>query len=633
MQEKRPQVRPHSGSADFALFEVCGLSARFHGEAAEFLNAENFALRAGIGVPRAIATIAMLLLAIAFGASPIQAQDYARIAPREPSAAKSAASVSGPASPASPSLPLGAGSNRLVLAALKGVVFVPKLDASTKAGLPSNATSSIAAPGLPLLADPGFTRQVKPFLGQPLTLADLHEINQLAAKWYRAHGQPFVSVTVPPQNVSTGVVQVLVTEYKVDNVTVKGNRHFSSSLLRSESGIAPGETLTLPGVQRDLNWLNANPFRTVTTVFEPGGTPGETDVVLKTQDRLPVRVYSSFDNAGVRSLGLGEWSAGATWGNAFGLDQQLSYQFTRSTSGRYDAHALSWTIPLPWRDRLLIFGSYEGARPDVGANFGENGQSGQASLRYVHIFPGLSWLTQDVQIGYDFKATNNNLEFGGLRVFANQIDVDQFPVIYEAAATDPYGQTTFENQLVMSPGGMTGANNSSAFETALPGARADYTYDRIGVTRVTRLPKRFSLVSRVMGQVSTRNLMYSEQLGAGGPGSVRGYYTDTALGSEGALLSQEIRGPALSFSRLFRNNSWVKGEMQPGVFWDYAHVSQAQPVPNEVSEADLSSIGLDLHLVASRYFNFNFDMGWQLHRAPGAGNRVALGDFSTVAGL
>jgi hemolysin activation/secretion protein len=30
-----------------------------------------------------------------------------------------------------------------------------------------------------------------------------------------------------------------------------------------------------------------------------------------------------------------------------------------------------------------------------------------------------------------------------------------------------------------------------------------------------------------MGQISDRNLMYSEQLGAGGPESVRGYYTDT----------------------------------------------------------------------------------------------------------
>lgn len=192
------------------------------------------------------------------------------------------------------SSPPGKGANRVLLESLKGLEFVPKLDASTKAGLPTNAASSIDAPDLPLLADPAFTRQVKPFLGRPLMLADLREITRLATNWYRAHGRPFVSVTVPPQNISTGVVQVVVTEYRVDRVTVKGNRWFSSNLLRAESGLVPGQTLTLPSVQQDLNWLNANPFRTVTTVFQPGAQPGATNVVLETRDRLPVRVYSSF---------------------------------------------------------------------------------------------------------------------------------------------------------------------------------------------------------------------------------------------------------------------------------------------------------------------------------------------------
>jgi hemolysin activation/secretion protein len=312
---------------------------------------------------------------------------------------------------------------------------------------------------------------------------------------------------------------------------------------------------------------------------------------------------------------------------------KLSYQFTRSVDGRYDANALSWTAPLPWRDKLLIFGSYEQETPDIGPNFGEAGHSGQASLRYVHTLPWLSWLTEDVQIGYDFKTTNNNLEFGGVRVFANQVEVDQFPLIYEAAFTDPYGQTTFENQLVISPGNLTGGNNTLAFQAALPGSRPDYLYDRIGLTRVTRLPYRFSWVTRAMGQVSDRNLMYSEQLGAGGPESVRGYYTDTALGSEGVLVSEEIRVPPLSLSRLVAHSSRAVDEVQPGVFWDYAHVSQVEPVPSQVNEADLSSIGLDLHLAVGRYLNLSFDVGWQLHNAPGLTNRVALGDFSTVAGL
>lgn len=580
--------------------------------------------------------IAVLLLSTPIWLSPAHAQDYSRIAPRVVTADKApTAGASTLQSSSNPSAPSAIASGRIVLRALKGLVFVPSLTALQKDGLPPSSAGpqGVAVSGLPLLADPEFIRQVRPFLGRPLTIGGLRQITQLATNWYRAHGQPFTSVTVPPQNVSTGVVQVVVTEYRVDRVTVKGNRWFSGNLLRAESGLEPGQTLTLPGLQQDLNWLNANPFRTVTTIFQPGAQPGATDVVLETQDRLPVRVYSSFDNAGVPSLGLSEWTAGATWGDAFGLDQQLSYQFTRSVNGRYDAHALSWTAPLPWRDKLLIFGSYERETPDIGPNFGETGHSGQASLRYVHTLPWLSWLTEDIQIGYDFKTTNNNLEFGGVQVFANHVDVDQFPLIYEAAFTDPYGQTTFENQLVISPGGMGGGNNTLAFQAALPGSRADYLYDRIGLTRVTRLPCRFSWITRAMGQVSDRNLMYSEQLGAGGPESVRGYYTDTALGSEGVLVSEEVRAPALSLSHFIAHRSKAVDEIQPGFFWDYGHVSQVQPVPSQVNEADLSSIGLDMHFAVGRYLNLSFDVGWQLHTAPGLTNRVTLGDFSTVAGL
>jgi hemolysin activation/secretion protein len=586
-----------------------------------------------LGTLRSFVTFVALLSAFASAAL---AQDYARIAPRAPSPSDSTlAEPPAPASLSGPSSPSGAAPNRVVIQALEGVVFVPSLAALQKDGLPTSSAGPqrIAASGLPLLADPAFIRQVRPYIGRSLTMKGLQQIGQLARNWYRAHGRPFVSVTVPPQNINTGVVQVVVTEYRVDHVQVQGNRWFSSHTLAAESGLVPGETLTLPGVQQDLNWLNANPFRTVTTVFQPGSEPGATDVVLETHDQLPVRVYSSFDNAGVPSLGLGEWSVGAIWGDAFGLDQQLSYQFTRSVDGRYDANAFSWTAPLPWRDKLLIFGSYEQETPDIGSNFGEAGHSGQASLRYVHTLPWLPWLTEDIQIGYDFKTTNNNLEFGGVRVFRNEVEVDQFPLIYEAAFTDPYGQTTFENQLVISPGNLTGGNNMLAFQAALPGSRPDYLYDRIGLTRVTRLPYRFSWVTRAMGQVSDRNLMYSEQLGAGGPDSARGYYTDTALGSEGALVSEEIRAPALSLSRLIAHRSRAGDEVQPGLFWDYAHVSQVEPVPDQVNEADLSSVGLDLHLAVGRYLNLSFDVGWQLHNAPGLTNRVALGDFSTVAGL
>ncbi len=292
--------------------------------------------------------------------------------------------------------------------------------------------TGINAPGLPLLNEPDFTAQVSPFIGQKLTLGDIGKIVGLVTDLYKQHDDPFISVTVPPQNITSGVIQVVVMQYRIGTVKPEGNNWFSSDMLISESGLKHDQPLSLIEVQDGLARLNSNAFRNVSTVFQPGAEPATTDVVLKTEDRLPLRLYASFDNAGTANLGRPEWSVGAGWGDLFGLDQQVAYQFTRSFSARFNAHSISWTAPLPWNDRLVIFGSYEEERPAVAQQFDETGKSGQADLRYVHPLPSLTLaqgvgLTEDIQIGYDFKTTNNNLEFGGLRVFAHAVEVDQFP--------------------------------------------------------------------------------------------------------------------------------------------------------------------------------------------------------------
>jgi hemolysin activation/secretion protein len=582
-------------------------------------------------MPRAAASCLLGLLLGAVSANLADAQDFDRIAPREPPAAPPPVVTPPPA--ATPSVPA---STAMVVPDLKGLVFLPSLTALQPNG--RGDATGLDTGGLPLLSAPDFAAQLKSFLGRPLTFADLAEITRLTTAFYRVHGRPFVSVDVPPQNVSAGVVQVVVTEYRLGAVTVAGNEWFSSDLIRRQSGLVPGQTLTLSGVRTDLDRLNDNPFRSVETVFQPGAAPGTTDVTLQTKDRLPVHLYASFDNAGVRSLGLGEWGVGGSWGNVFGTGQTLSYQHTRSLSGRYDANSVSLTVPLPWRDKLLVFGSYAQETPDIGKQFGETGQSGQASLRYVHPLPHLTLatdveLTGDLQAGYDFKTSNNNLEFGGVQVSATAAEIDQFPLIADATITDKLGQTALENQLVLSPGGLTGANTKAAFQALVAGSRPGYAYDRVGVTRTTFLPKGFSWTARVLGQVSSGNLQSSEQLGAGGPDSVRGYYTDASLGSQGVLVSQEIRAPAFSLAGMLHSAAPVADQVQFGVFWDYGHVSQNTPIPKAVNQSDLSSVGVVLHGTLDRFVDVKFDTGWRLREAPGTNRHGAFGDVALVVGF
>lgn len=566
------------------------------------------------------------------------AQAYERIAPHQPPAPKAPSlAVAAPISTTS------GGSQAVLVAQLKGLVFVDSSQSVIPNGAPDTQTG-IHQKGLPDLASPEFKQIMSPFLSQQLTMARLKELSFATQKFYRAHGRPFLFVSVPPQNISNGIVQVVVTQYRVGTVRVVGNRWFSSGLIKRESGLRSGQTIELTNVRADMNWLNANDFRTVNVIFSPGSQLGATDVTLQTKDRFPVYVYGTYDNQGVPNLGRREWGVGAVWGNAFGRDQVVSYQFTRSATGQYNAHSMNWSIPLPWRDKLVMFGSYSTERPSLGAAgqyFNERGHSGQVSLRYVHNFHTLKFspfvlLTSDIQLGYDFKASNNNLEFGGVRVFDSTAEIDQFPIIFDTTETDRTGQTVFQNELDLSSGGLTGANNNKAFKNSVPGSSASYYLEQISLTRTTFLPYGFSWSSHVMGQFSNHNQLDSNQMALGGMYSVRGYDTDTALGSEGLITQNEIRTPAFSFIGLtnWKSAAIPRDAEQLGVFFDYGHVSQIRPIPGAVNAADLSSVGFDLHTTLGRYVTVAWDVGWRLRNAPtNGGQGKAFGDVSLDIGL
>jgi hemolysin activation/secretion protein len=538
--------------------------------------------------------------------------------------------------------PSNAASARLLLAKLVGLRLV-----DNAARLEPNGANGagVMIEGLPLLDVPAVREELSAFIGGRLTFGGIDAITRAIIAWYRAHDHPFVDVAFPEQDISSGVLQGVVTEFRVGSIAVRGNVWFSTALLSDQLRIVPGDTIDARHLQEDIAWLNQNPFREVNIVAEPGTAPATTNLVLETTDRFPVRVYGGYDNSGTPVLGHDRWNLGVNWGNALWRDLQLSYQFTSSNDfwhhreqlpGRpdnpaYVAHAVSFLAPLPWRDKLSVFGLYSEATPRLGPDLGLSGISGQASVRYVMPLPGWDGATHQLQVGYDFKTSNNNLEFGGLAVSNVTTEIDQFPLIYDLAVTDAFGQTAVENSIVWSPGNLTAGNKDAAFQAqaASPFAKAKYVYDTLRLTRTTRLPYAASWVMRVIGQVSDRNLIPSEQLGAGGFDSVRGYDERAANGSIGLLVTEELRTPPFRPAKFLGATDFGE-EAQFLAFWDYASVRERQIAPGSPSSVQLESVGLGLRYTIARYLDFRLDYGWQLRKLPGAAGRSQLGHLGAT---
>jgi hemolysin activation/secretion protein len=524
------------------------------------------------------------------------------------------------------------------VARLRGMVFV-KDDGKTSVRTQTlPAGEKVAAVNLPVLGD-AFLAAFDSDIDKPLTFARLAEIRRAVIERFRAAGQPLVDVYVPEQDVSDGVVRIAVTEFHVGQVTARGNRYFSDAQLVREMPLESGGPIRESDVATGLALLNANPYRSVDVVYSPGQGTNATDVTLQTQDRLPLRFNVGYDNAGVQQLGRDRFFAGVDYGNLFGLDQQIAYQYTASNDllggnpsidgrpnrPRFQAHSFSYSAPLPWFDRVEFFGVYAQSTPRLDNSFNQTGVSAQFSARYDRHLPLVDGWQQQLQFGYDFKRSNNDLEFGGVQVFNANTHVHQFLVSYDATKSDALGQTHANVALIGSPGHLDGNNSDDAFQTTRNGATARYGYLQLLVQRDLTLGAGFGLSTRGRFQWTPNTLLPSEEMGLGGDDTLRGYAPYTVQGDRGWNVQVEARTPAFAF---FGDTGPA---FQPFVFLDAGHVWNKIDQPGELQAGMLSSVGVGLRFQWSRFVNARVTYGQPL-RAVQGGSKAPLAQVWVVIG-
>jgi len=547
------------------------------------------------------------------GALLAQAQTYQQVAPNQPPANANGQIIN--QLPAAEKARRTAKSETVWVDKLKGVYFVSKASEVRTGGV--SGGRSIEPGDVAFAGQSDFPAVVQPFIGQPVTMSSLDQLTNAVVKYYRDHDRPIVNVFAPRQNITSGYVQIVVVEGRVGEVQAKGATWFSNDDLRADMRLHAGDPVSGEALREDLDWMNRNPFHQSDLVFAPGEGPGLTDIALKTEDRFPVRFFAGYNDAGNQYTGDYRYFTGFNYGDLFGLGQQISYQYsTAEDSNLFTAHSGSWVIPLPWRHILSIYGSYGQTSanvPGTSGLFHAGGTSWQTSLRYEVPLRGPVNLTHSLLAGFDFKESNNNLAFGGVPILSNTpADTAQFVLGYQAAYTDSYGSTSGSIMGYLSPGGLTSADSTEAYQMQRYGAKPYYEYGLVTLDRVTKLPWDFTWIERGELQVSDRNLLPSEQIGLGGYDTVRGYDEREADGDSGFLISSELETPAISLGNLV-GLAQATDQFQLLGFVDYGGTSLHSPGPNDTNpNTNLLGIGPGVRYAISPYMSFRFDYGFQL---------------------
>jgi hemolysin activation/secretion protein len=177
--------------------------------------------------------------------------------------------------------------------------------------------------------------------------------------------------------------------------------------------------------------------------------------------------------------------------------------------------------------------------------------------------------------------------------------------------SDLGGTTSAELTGALSPGGLTAGNGDRAFQEARSHALADYAYARLDLERRTKLRAGFSWLARGSAQLSSANLLGSEQLGLGGAASLRGYEEREANGDDGFVLVNELHGPPLHVLKSF-NRGGAGDSLDPLIFFDYGIVASHERLPGEPKRLELASAGVGIRYSLGGYLNLRADYGWQL---------------------
>ena len=544
-----------------------------------------------------------LVTALGCWSAAASAQDLNRIQPAPVPALEPPAS-----SQASDTAPAGSAST-VLLAELNGLIFVSQPEQLSEASMRDEAldTSRIA-----LLDNERFRSRIEPYLGEPLSQNALKRLLTTVNLFYAANDKPFVNVSAPAQDVTDGVLRILVVEGRVEQVKVEGNRYFSDDQYIAALGLHSGDPLLKSQLDTNIAWINRNPFRAAAVVAAPGESFGGTNLVIRANERYPLRVYANADNTGSPNTGEERLGVGTNWGNAFGLGHQLNYQLTGSTDfDRSIGHSASYVVPLPWHHLLTFSGAWSRINADMPVDFDSQGTSWQTALRYeAPLQPTAAGWNHSVLAGADFKRSDNNLEFGGIPVTDNTTDIVQAVLGYRMSVDDSHGRTSLATTFAYSPGALGNRNETEYFDISRWGAQSDYSYARIDFDRLTRLPASFSWRLSASLQVASGNLLGSEQLALTGTYGVRGYGENDSYADRGYMIRNELLLPVVNATSMYAS-------LQPLVFYDYAQGSNKRLLPGERERTTLSSAGLGGRMSFGNSCELRFVYGWQFHALPG----------------
>ncbi|WP_246355469.1 ShlB/FhaC/HecB family hemolysin secretion/activation protein [Pseudomonas reactans] len=392
-------------------------------------------------------------------------------------------------------------------------------------------------------------RLLKPYIGQCLGVAQLNELLKVITDYYIAKGRVTSRAYLPQQDLSSGHLQVLVVEGKLE--ALKGAE--GSSVTDRELAMAfpgkVGEALNLREVEQLVDQLSRLPSKQAQMELTPGSQIGGSEVVVKNVPQKPWRASLSRNNDGQKSTGEQQWGAGLEWDSPLGLADQLilrgghdaisDHQKTSKSSMFY------YNLPWGWWNFSYSYSESEyrtfGRVDDF--KFKQNGDSQNHQLRAERVIHRDDVSKTSVNVGLTHLRTNNYVLDARLPTSSNRLSEFQVGLTHGRRIGSAF--VNLDVGMQNGIGAFDAQSNRQERDaqgnlTATPRYRK-YTATMSYLQPFTLWGESLSFSSLATGQRSEDVLYSPQRMSLGGSYSVRGFKDQQLNGDSGGYWRNEVR--------------------------------------------------------------------------------------------
>jgi hemolysin activation/secretion protein len=438
-----------------------------------------------------------------------------------------------------------------------------------------------------LLDEKDLQKTVASYLQRPITANDIAQMKYALTSLYYKKGYVLVKVTTPPQDLSDGIMDVVIIAGRIGQINMK-NDVLNENIANSRVGeINRGDVFNEREVETALQDINELTNISASVNLRPGQEIGTTDLdllVRRSETDEDVQIFT-IDNYGSKFTGTGVARLSLQKSNMMGLGESLGITGRKSNDDFWAVQGEA-LFPLPLHNLQLEL-DYLRSDNSIGDIFTPLDSSGESEVFQAALSSALVNQRQRKWV------IRGGIERGEYESFIGA-NLDTSDTITKAFAETSFSLRKSRVITFLSVRASTGIDALGADDKGDPLAsrRAPNEGDPRAWIIESLLYANARLTDRdfasfvLQGQYADSVVLSSDLFTAGGYGSVRGYEPAQSTGDSGASLNADL------YHQFDITDSRWYAQAGPFVDWGYVH----NRVPGSTLENNIYSAGLGAEL-------------------------------------